>query len=291
MAHSLKRFVFGCVLLINAVPAFADDRFYTDSDMPGYWWKKDPAEEALEEKQKLPEPVQPARKSEPSKKEPRFPKIADYTTRELYDMYPDQFVELMDDFKKQAVQRPTEENVYAYYKMQDVARRKSEAFENVSQYTMLNHPELSLEKEIPVTVPGKGAANEISDKEIKDMIANGPSNFGLLYFYQDNCPYCEAEKKILSFIVDRGWDVKPINIKDHPDLAARFNITVSPSLLLVKQGDERYIPMSYGVISFTDLAETIYKGVRFLNGETTPEQFNMRENQRGGGLDPLAPLK
>src|ERR1035437_8858991 len=75
----------------SASTAFAD-KFYMDSDMPGYWWNKDPAEAKDEEPPKE-QPKQSAKPQKEAKKEPRFPKMSDYTPQDLYDMYPDQFTE------------------------------------------------------------------------------------------------------------------------------------------------------------------------------------------------------
>lgn len=277
------------VVTLAAAPVARGDSFYKDSDMPGYWWGKDPVEVKKEEQQKTEKSEQ--QKPGKEKKEPRYPKMSDFSTQDLYDMYPDQFVELMDDFKKQAVQRPNEENVSAYLKMQDISVRKAVTFDNVARLAMQKNPELSLENDFQTSGPGKEAARVVQNKEYDDMIVSARNNFGLIYFYQDGCPYCEAEEKVLQFLKNRGWLIKPVNIKHDQTAAAKFNITVTPSLLLVKKGDERHIPISHGVITYVELRERIYNGVRFLNGEVTPEQFGMRESERGGGFDTTAPLR
>lgn len=292
--HSMTRMVgFLCLLQVacaGSAPAVSADEFYKASDMPGYWWKKDPPEEEkAEDPKKAPKAAPQAQEKAP--KEPRFPQMSDYTNQELYDMYPDQFVELEDDFKKEAVQTPTPENVAAYLKMQDIARRKAQAFANVAQYTLLQHPELNLEKDYQVSGPGKEVTKQVANSEIADMIGTAKDDFGLVFFYRPNCPYCDAEEKVLQFIINRGWLVKFINVEEETSAAAVFNITVTPSLLLVKKGEKDYLPMAYGVITYTELAEQIYNGVLLMNGQSSPEQFGMRESQRGGGFDPQAPLR
>ena len=277
-------YIMSGMMLFSAVAAHADDKFYKDTDYPGYWWKKDPAEEKVGEEKK-------SRKKKEKVEEFTEPmRMADFTDREIYDMYPDQFTKLLDDTKKVAVRRPTEDNVANYLKIQDIARRKAVEFQNVAQYTILKHPELSLERDNPISGPGTEAQRVVRNEEFDQMVNTASENFGLIYFYKDGCPYCDAEKKVLNFIISHGWEVKEINIAERPDLAAMFNITVTPSLLLVKQGSMDYLPMSYGVISYTELSEKIYSGVRVMNGEITPEQFNMRESERGGGFDPKALL-
>jgi conjugal transfer pilus assembly protein TraF len=274
-------------MLTSAISAYAqaEGKFYKDTDYPGYWWKKDPAEEKKEEeKQAKKQKMKQA--SEPDD----VMHMADFTDREIYDMYPDQFTKLLDDTKKLGVQRPTEENVANYLKMQDIARRKAVEFSNVAQYTILKHPELSLERDNPTSGPGEEARRVVRKDEIEQMIDVARDDFGLVYFSKKGCPYCESEKKVLRFITNKGWKIKEVDIEDRPDIAATFNITVTPSLLLIKRGSTDYLPMSYGVISYEELGEKIYAGVRLLNGEITPDQFNMRESERGGGFDPKSIL-
>lgn len=293
--RGINRFINVMIFLCMAVLIFMAvasvglcEPFYKESDMPGYWWGKDPKEEPKpEEEEKRPE-KKGSRK--PEKKEPRYPKMTDFSTKEIYDMYPDQFTELMDDFKKQAVQKPTVENVEAYLKMQDIAIRKAVTFDNVARLAMQQNPALSLENDFQVSGPGKEAANTVEKNEYDQMLITARNDFGLIYFYQDGCPYCDAENKVLDFLRGRGWEIKPINMKRDPGTAARFNITVAPSLILVKRGEKQHIPISYGVVTFIELRERIYNGVRLLNGDVTPEQFGMRESERGGGFDTMAPL-
>lgn len=272
------------------------EKFYTDSDLPGYWWGKDPVEEQTEETETTtpsPREEQKAKeKPEETKKVPRNPKLSDYSVQQLWDMHPDDFTILLEAFRKQAVQNPTDENVTAHLKVQDIARRKALAYSNAQQYALLKHPELSLERDYPVSGPGKEAVKSITNSNQESRITAARNNFGLIYFYQDGCPYCVAQQKILQyFIQSKKWTVKPVNIQMDPGASARFNISTTPTLILVKQGEDGYLPLSSGIISLEELEGRIYNGIRLLDGEITTEQFNMRDFQRGGGFDPLAPLQ
>ncbi len=272
--------------------AGATDTFYQQSDRPGYWWKKDPVEEEppVPEKRK-PSPKQ-EKKAEAPAKEHRYPKMSDYTMQELYDMYPDDFQALLDDFHKQAVQRPTKENVKASMTMRDVARRKAAAYANVEQVVRLENAGLSLEKDYPTSGPGKEVRKRMDRQELANRIAAEKENFALLYFTQAGCQYCDAQDQILSyFVASRGWTVKAIDIRQQPDVAAKFNVSITPTIMLIKKGESQHLPMSSGVISMDELDTRIFNGVRYLNKEIAPEQFGVMDHQRGGGLDPLAPLR
>lgn len=272
--------------LVGASRVWADERFYKDSDQPGYWWGKDSIEEMPEVPQKK-EPVTEAKKPEEKR---RIPKLSDYTMQQLWDMYPDDFRALMDDFQKKAVQQPTEENVKEYYTMVDMARRKAAAFMNVQQLVLQKNPELSLARDDSYLSPAKDATHKL-EQEVKARVEAAHDDYALIYFYQDSCPYCEAQTGIMQFMVSmRHWNVQSVNIAQRPELAAKFNVTVTPTTLLIKKGVDDYLTMATGVITLADLDDAIYSGMRLMEGEIKPEQNGMREYQRGGGLDPLAPL-
>ena len=85
------------------------------------------------------------------------------------------------------------------------------------------------------------------------------------------------------------WQVKRIDINENPQLEQRFGITITPSLLLIYKGSQDYIPVSSGVASMAEIEEKIYRGMRLLNGEITPEEYSLYEFQRGGSFDVKTP--
>ena len=46
------------------------------------------------------------------------------------------------------------------------------------------------------------------------------------------------------------------------------------------------LPVAVGVTTLDEIEQRLYRGIRLLGGEITPEEFNMYEYQRGGGFDP-----
>lgn len=290
-----------CTILCSTLaPAWAD-RYYTDSDRPGWYWKNDPPEEEKQEPEKQSPRQSPPQKAE-SQQENKDKQYewqgrkeilySDFTPQQIWDMKPPEFEKLLSTFKEQAVWRPTEHHVRDHLKMLDLTRRKALAYQNVQQYVVQTNSDLSLEHDYPISAPGKEAVKQLSKNDINSRLNVSRENYGLVYFYQDNCPYCSAQDKILEhFIASRKWTVKPVNIREYPELAAKFNISITPSLILVKKGNDGYLPLSNGVISIEELSSRTYNGVRLLNGEITPEQYEMREYEKGGAFDPLAPLR
>jgi len=270
------------------------------SDRPGYWWGKDPVEEEQEEAPKTETPPPAKKPEEKPKEDPKKYawenreelRLSEFSKKDIWDMKPKEFEALMEAFRDQAVRRPTEEHVRDTYGMVDLARRKSAAFANVQQYVVHKYPEISTERDYPVAATGKAAVQEQLQQEVTTQVQADASDFGLIYFYRHGCPYCKAEEGVLQdFIASRHFSVEPVDIEANPAVAARFNITITPSLILIKRGNMTPMPISYGVISEAELEARVYNGVRQLNGEATPEQYGMRNFERGGAFDPTAPIR
>ena len=209
---------------------------------------------------------------------------------QLWDMHPDDFQALLTDFQKKAVWRPTPENVEEYYYVQDIARRKALAFTNVAEYVMQKDPELSLSKDYPTVVPGQNALVRSREGEVKERIMQAKGDYGLLYFYSPTCEYCEEQEQIMRFFEDRyGWEIKRIDFTRERGLADRFGVTIVPTILLVYRNSADAIPVSAGVISMAEMEDKIYRGIRLLAGEITPQEYSIYDFQKGGAFDVTAP--
>jgi len=127
--------------------------FYDRSQKPGWWWYKDYKKEKQEEQKKEASTKQPKTKSK-NKEQQSYKPLKEYTYEELLYMHPDEFAKLYDYYLKKAVQKPTEESVYEFYNVQDVARKKALLFANISGYVWQKYPDLSTERDVPIVGPG-----------------------------------------------------------------------------------------------------------------------------------------
>lgn len=242
-----------------------------------FWYEKKPSTEEEKEEEKEEKAEEPRR---------RLPSLKDYTMEELWNMHPDDFQALLEDFRKKAVMEPSVENVTEYYVVQDIARRKALAFANVSAFVMQAHPELSVEKDYPTVTPGRNAMVRQRRQEIRDKIVSGQEDFALIYFYSPDCPYCLEQSSILSYFEERyGWRVKRINRDEKPGLAARFGVQVVPHLMLIYRHSQDYLPVATGVVSLDALEKRLYRGMRLLAGEISPEEWSLFEFEREGAFD------
>lgn len=283
-----RRSLLALIILMGCLvtQVFADNKksegYYSDRKT-GYWWYQDPQKE--EKKEKKEEKKEKQEKEKDKKRS--LPSLKDFTYEQLWNMHPDDFQSLLMDFQKKAVMTLKPEDVYEYYVVQDLARRKSLAFANLASYTIQRHPELDVGKDYPIVFPGRNAYIRMMDDERKAVIASSRDDFGLLYFYSPTCPYCKEQDEILRFFVNKyNWEMKKVNIETNPSLSARFGIATVPALVLIYKYSADYLPVSAGVVSLIEVEEGIYRGIKFLKGEISPEEWSMYGFQKGSTLDP-----
>lgn len=270
-----------CLLGTTGAEA-ADNNFYQDT-RHGWFWYEDP-------------PLQP---EEPtitpeSAVTPRIiPSLEHYTIDELWNLHPDDFQQLLNGLQKKAVQTPDEQNIMEYLTMQDLARRKALAYTNATMYVTQKYGELfNVNQVYPLAGPGINARVQMQQQEISETINQAGENHALLFFISPGCGFCEQQSHILGYLVDKyGWQIKSIDINAAPNAANRFNITTAPTLLLIKKGQDDYMTVANGVISLTELERKLYRAIRYLQGDTTGDNFLMYEFQKGSAFDPTSILE
>ena len=255
--------------------------YYQRPTKEGWWWYKDYTKEPQEAPSKT-EKKQAEEEAKP------FKPLKEYTFEELLFMHPDEFSKLYDYYLKRAVQRPTEENVYEFYNLQDVARKKALLFTHYSGYIWQKYPELSTERDIPIVGPGLTAKRNLVKEEIQKYVAKNATEYGYVVFVHPQCSYCKIQLDILKYAQQRGIPVKVIDISKNPSAQAQFNITVTPTIIVVDKKTGQYMPISAGVISLDEIYTRTERAIRIITGEG-PEHYGIYEFQKGTSLDPLEP--
>jgi conjugal transfer pilus assembly protein TraF len=258
----------------------ADGKTYYGDVKRGWWWY-----EKIPEKKKN---VETKVKDKPD----RMPSLSENTMEELWEMHPDDFQALLMAFQKKAVRTPSEENVREYYTVQDIARRKSLAFANATAAVMQKYPDLSVAADYPITAPGRNAAVSQQVSEIESRIRSAREEFALIYFFSPGCRYCTEQGAILGHFIEKyGWEIRKIDTEEETGISSVFGIETTPTLLLVYRGSRDHITVSAGVASLSEIEEKLYRGIRLLKNEITPDDYSLYEFQRGGAFDVKAPLK
>jgi conjugal transfer pilus assembly protein TraF len=272
----------GLILFISALIAMNTGKALAQEPGPeakrGWWWYDYELPKETEEEKAV-------------KEDRKLPSLEEYTLEQLWGMHPDDFQALLLEFQKKAVMSPTVENVREYYTVLDIARRKASAFSAVASLVAQKYPELTLEPDYPVASPGRNARVRQEQMEVESRIRASRDDFALLYFYSPGCPYCAEQGNIMRLFAEKyGWQIKGIDVSADA-LASEFGVQTVPYVLLIYRNSADSIPVAQGVASLDSMEKRLYRGIRLLSGEITPEEFHMYEFQRGGGFDPLAPLK
>ena len=287
-------FLLFCLVLIacNTVYAAQPDvpqaaqpvssRFYQQSKQ-GWFWYEDPIPEQAEKREERTEQPTPR----------RLPSLDQYSIDTLWNMYPDDFQELLDVLQKKAVQYPTENNIMEYLTMQDIARRKALAYTNAAMYVTQKRGELfSVNHVYPTSGPGITARIRMQRDEISSTIRRAGENHALIFFVRQGCGFCEKQARILAYFRDKyGWPIRTVDIGRNIDAATRFDITITPTLLLITKGEKKYMTVSSGVIALSELERKLYRAIRYLQGNTGQDNFLIYDFQKGSALDPTSILR
>ena len=259
--------------------------FYQESKH-GWFWYEDPVS-VVEEEQEIPvtEP-----KAVPLSREVS---LSHYSTETLWNMHPDDFQQLLNGLQKKAVQYPTEQNILEYLSIQDIARRKALAYANATQYVTQKRADLfNINQVYPTSSPGAVARLQMQQEEIAGTIREARDDHALLFFAAAGCGFCEKQAQILAYFVDKyGWQVKPVDMEREPNIALRFNITTTPTLLLIRQDREASMRIATGVATLPEIERNLYQAIRSMRGDTSMESFTTYDFQKGSALDPTSILK
>jgi conjugal transfer pilus assembly protein TraF len=196
----------------------------------------------------------------------------------------------LEYYENLAVSNPTEENLYYYYNILDVARKKALLFTMQAMHIWQKYPELSTARDYPTVMPGIQAKYEAMGQEVNSYIVGKRYDYGLIVFVSSRCPYCKVQlNAVREFVNYYGWEVKVVDIDYDKRAVSSFGIEVVPSIILVSKRSGDWFPLSSGVVTVDEIKERIYLAVRKLEGDLQPERWGLYKFQEGTSLDPLKP--
>ena len=265
----------------NTSASASDPTFYQTSRQ-GWFWYHDPP----------PQEEQPAEPTPAKPESRRTVSLEALTIDDLWTMHPDDFQSLLNDAQKEAVQFPSEQKVLEYLTLQDVARRKALAYTHTVSYVTQKYPRLfGMNQVYPTAGPGITARVQMQRGEIETTLREARYDHALLFFTDPRCGYCDKQRQILGYFLEKfGWQVKAIDIAREPNIAARFNIASTPTLVLIKRDDPQWMPVATGVIALSELERKLFRTIRSLKGATTEEDFLLYDFEENSALDPRAIL-
>ena len=168
-----------------------------------------------------------------------------------------------------AILYPTEFNVKNYVELQNRISNQSSLFADVWHKVLYNNPQLNYALIHPTNTVAKQIDLDLQHKKEDAAIAKLAKESGLFFFYSNSCVYCHKFAPVLKeFATTYKIAVIPITVDggilpEFPESkldkgqAAKFNVTIMPSLFAVNPYTQKSYPISQGLISQSDLRKRI----------------------------------
>jgi protein-disulfide isomerase len=83
----------------------------------------------------------------------------------------------------------------------------------------------------PTPVPSSGQVAGQSKASYFD------ENASVMFFYSDQCGWCQKEKTVLGELAKDGYRVKPMDVAANPDYWQQYQVTGTPTFI-AKNGDK-----------------------------------------------------
>ena len=178
-----------------------------------------------------------------------------------------------------AILNPTESNIKNYIFLQNKISNQATLFANVWQKILLENPSLNYSLVHPTNSLAKQVDLDLQRKKEDAAIAKLAKESGLFFFYRSSCLYCRKFAPIIKrFASHHKISVIPITLdgivlpefpesKTDKGQAAKFNVTVEPSLFAVNPYNKKAYPVSHGLVSEEFLRKRILDIAQNFIGE------------------------
>jgi conjugal transfer pilus assembly protein TraF len=168
-----------------------------------------------------------------------------------------------------AVLHPTPDNIQRYIVLQNEMSTRANQFSSVWQQILLNAPGLDYSISHPTNQLGREVYLDEQTAKENEAIHTLATHSGLFFFYRSTCPYCQRFAPIVkTFSETYGIPVVPITtdgiaLPEFPDSqvdagqSARFHVGAEPALFTVDPYHHQATPVSYGLLSESELRARI----------------------------------
>lgn len=267
------------ILLLNVFGAFAEESkgFYHERKGGFYWYEDDPVPEA---------------DPEAERQLYEMPPPDTYSYQDLWKMHPDQRAKILETRKRILSQEPTIENALRFLESQDIAQRKATAAAGAMAAASQMNPKFNGMHLVSMTPSAKQVYHQAKGESIDSILDSGAEEFALVVFETAGCQYCDVQRPIIDrFEATHSWVVKYVDIDEYRQLADRYGIEITPSVLMLVKGSNDAVPISTGVVTMPDLRERVVRAIRYVRGEIEPAQWFNNSNGNDNGNDPLKLVK
>lgn len=268
----MKLFILSILICSPICYAVAD----SETNKKGYWW----GEPVLTEEE------QAQQQAEDEKNQQRtLPPLPPMS--ELMEMHPEEMRALEKQYLDQALWKLTPEATEQYYTLLKAVRLKAKAFAATHGIVKMTNPELSTSYELPTMTAGRAVKQRETEAAIANKIQQYQNKYGLIMFTSRTCSYCPSQRYILKeFSKKYQLFNQEVDINLFADMALKFNIKNTPTIILVEKGSQNWLPVTHGLQSLPVLRNNAYRSIMMLENELDPRQFYTPPNLLGTNLDP-----
>lgn len=247
-------------LLLAPAPASAQDArppFWSEAWRGWHFYEDPEAPEAM-----LPPPRR--QPSSPPDARPNKPK----RPSELAEF--DRLQATLEDARKVAIVKPSEENVRRYMELEAEVVARASAFADVAQRVAWSSPHLdpSLQGR-PVNARALEVFEQQTLADRSRVVAELGRDHVLLFFFRSDCPYCHAfAPTIVEFQSRHGIKVEAVSLDGGPmpgfagarrdnGIASALRVSQVPAVYLAQPFTGTITPIGFGVLSEAQLLERI----------------------------------
>ena len=176
--------------------------------------------------------------------------------------------------REQAVMNPTPANVHEYLAAQAYVMQKAAIFADVARRVVWQNPDVDYNTRSPTAAyAALDKKDEMAAAETRTVTSLAQQDYGLVFFYKSDCPYCHAEAPVLKELqsmygmpilavsMDGGGiaefpDAKPDNGISMQVTGGR-GIDVVPALYLLNRRTHQVEAIGSGAIAMDEIVDRI----------------------------------
>ena len=168
-----------------------------------------------------------------------------------------------------AILEPSQQNITTYILAQKALMDQSQRFSEAWKRVVLTTPSLDETLVHPVDQNARHVYYDEQRRELSKKIQGLASEYGLFFFFRQNCSYCHHFAPIVKRFADKyNWSVLGISLdggtlsefphaKRDNGISERLGITHVPALIALHSKTGKLIPLAYGMVSENEIEERI----------------------------------
>ena len=186
-----------------------------------------------------------------------------------------------------AMDNPTAQNIELYGLLQRLTLDKADRFASATTRQAMFNPLLDQSTRNPTTTVARNARNEAMTQAKKISLGKISQQAGLFYFFRSDCPYCHRQNPILKLLQERtGMTILPISLDGRPSpdgsfpnfkadqgQAARFGVSVTPTLVYVSRSGESKV-LATGIRALPELESRLLE-MGFTQGAISQQEYDV----------------